>query len=302
MDMREVKAVVGELFAQDRGEVSQEEHRDFMRTAWRVTRELARLQGMPLDERLEDWASERRNSPWEVGLVPAERAPGGMALARRFVEARELMSLAYRRHSGGGLPIGAPGPSENSEASEAQARWVEVVRAILRGMKIERDAAIYRVVRRPRGVEERWPDPEAILVYEESTIEGVLEDLVKLGAKKTQKNLAKKGLLRHEIRSLIALSGREAQEITSMGTDEARGLAILRNDEFRNSAQESMNLRGVAQALKQEMILRGLGRTEPENPLTIFAGIVKAQDEREAAPDYGDATIDAISTPKRITG
>lgn len=262
------------------------------------------------------------------GAAAHNRAAGGlMELLDQADRLPELSRAWAQTDSGpavlgtGGLALVPPKPPrcefEDLEALELLPnylpqhdpllkRWCYALEEINRYLGLERGSQEVPEMGRlgfldlvdPRTARDLWPTRLQILFWEESLVQEAEEILVSDGAAWLRKVFKQRhGLTRWESDTL----GRQAMALlrgrSEFDVEEQRSLMVARLESFMRRAKSALDLRAELAGLKQLAIVQGLGKTDPEDAISAFAGIVKSLDAKEAPRGFIDA-----SGPPKLTG
>lgn len=130
-----------------------------------------------------------------------------------------------------------------------------------------------------------YPEISEILLYEERLINKVLHMQVERGQVYAHKYLRYTLFLsENEARSVIALARKSARQQMEMDQEDERAMMTLRLQNFQQRAQAALNLREELQALKQEAVVRGLTKTQPETFMDVFARVVSESSRTPTQP------------------
>jgi len=212
-----------------------------LRTAWRVTRVLAMMQGrLSENERIELAERPHRSMPFLDGasdvvplLPPPNRQP-----TYRWLQTIETVASTIGADLL--LPTDIPTFSEHlwgfAHPDPAERLW--------------------------------WPSLQELNVYEEmQQIYPTMRLLSKFSTLEVYNRLqAQRLLTKTEIRSLVAMARRESKAVIEYADqDEERSIMILRLQEVQKRARRSLNLREEVNGLKMEAQLRGLTQQDPSS-------------------------------------
>lgn len=127
-----------------------------------------------------------------------------------------------------------------------------------------------------------WPGRLQILMWEEELIARTLEKLVKTSLTQTRTWLAEEhGLTRREALTMVKLATRLASQQAGADLEDLRSVMVLRLEDFIHRSKNALDLTQEIKGLKQLAMVQGLTRTDPEDAISAFAGIVKRLDAKE---------------------
>lgn len=131
-----------------------------------------------------------------------------------------------------------------------------------------------------------FPTRLQIITWEQVLIEETLELLVSSSIVNTRKTLNRRyGFVSNEIQVLVRLANQLAVRLTEGDIENARGLMVLRLEEYMRRAKDGLDLRAEMSALKQLTIVQGLSAEQPDDFLAKMIDSVRAiGQERRQGP------------------
>lgn len=87
--------------------------------------------------------------------------------------------------------------------------------------------------------------------------------------------LAAPGLVRWEAECVVSAARQDLQRYHEIDVATARSLLLARIDDFCKRARKALDLRAELQGIKLIALIQGLGRTEPEDSMAIFAQVAR---------------------------
>lgn len=284
--------------------------------AWRITRELARhmfavAEGETLAEALQP--SYANFDPWSIPSPFDEPMPGSPT-TRSIVTSgspklvNQILSIRERVPEQHWIKIGTkedgsdsrvPGlpilPPDRDRDDPLMREWLSAVDQIASNLGLHAGSIEYPHMAQdalPQLLMETlnaWPTRAQIVTFEEILISEALDaitglsrnlmgqTLITTSQRAVQVRMSHRyGLLPHESKSLLGMVRYAAMEMTNYDVDEARGLMILRLENFADRSRTALDLRAELSALKQLAIVQGLARTESGDLNSDFTDIVRA--------------------------
>lgn len=267
------------------------------RAAWRIAREVARLQGWlaggePLWSLLDrDDASDPDGAlPYFEAAPPGPR-PVELRLADEAALAREVdHTIALEE-----LPVDLS-PARLRQDREARrwlarlpllppvnglrARWFAVVAPLSLRLPLCRDdvgSAAWRELFCPEPLLGAWPEPDELLATEEALVERAARELVRRGAGRAALWCRDElGLSPREVESLGQLARARVRDLASGDVDTKRAIMELRLEDLTNRCRAAKDLRAEIMSVKALAVVQGVTRAEPEDLEDEFVRAVRA--------------------------
>lgn len=285
-----------------------------IRVAYRIVRELARIKGLveddeTLGEGLQ--SSLQCKDPWEiptsVRYPPSGSAAHNSAAAvtMEILDGSERLSERFRNPKGtGGLALEPPpalGPEDTYDPLEdvLLKRWCMALEEIGRYLRLEEGsekcpelgALGFVDLVDPRTARRLWPSRLQILAWEEILLEQLSRLLIDHSPRRARRIMKERhGLTPWELAPLTKQAITAIRRDAELDVEERRALMTARLEAYCARARSALDLRAELAAIKQLSIIHGLGKTEPEDAISAFAGIVKAMDAQD--------TLGASQRPK----
>jgi hypothetical protein len=243
--------------------------------AWRITREIACRRGLVLATK--ETLSEMPRSLWRITDVERgkDQPPDGETAPDH---ARKLAHAVALRPTG--------------EDSPEHAAWSYLVEFVAGYLGLPRrgpiNAALSLLMDAPT---QHWPEPGAIIDFEDQFLEAVARRLLRQPRAKVSKALQKTyGLMAHEANNLCALAARRF-EPADQNKEAEKGLHLAKLEDFAFRMREAMHPREEFQALKEISSILGLKTPEKsateEDMTDVIARVSGEKDANPARDDDG---------------
>ena len=275
-----------------REEAPSEDHYHYrVRSAWRISREMARLQGLVGESALMASSIPPASDAWSLGMryIPTggdldhDQLYGSLTAWVRGKN-RMTMSLAPP-----GLPLdlldddGLARGTYDPEEDQPLARWIWAVGEIVDMLQINLPPAGDRHADPPIAPDPdagrfgltgfldpvlcrlAWPSTEDIERFETELVDRAMEFIVDKGPGVTGKWLqAAFGLSVRESLSVLKMARTRSLAYNYDDPEEARALLAMRLERMYDKAVAALDLELGLKILKQLTLVRGLGKIEPE--------------------------------------
>lgn len=250
-------------------------------TAWRITREIARVRGLIIANR--ETLSSLIASTWTS--TDEEREKKQPPPADEPIGHTERLAWS--------LPLAAP-----ADFSQPWVYLAEFVAAYLavphRGPQ---RAALNLLLEEPT---KYWPSPPTLADFDEELVQATSRRLLKQSRARVVKGLMKAyGLLQHEAQNICGAAAAQYEYLVQGNKAAQRGLLVARMDDFAHRMREAMHPREEFQALKEIGSLLGLKqpeKEEEEEDMTDVMDRVAGEQDKEAAARLGSPRLDVGPT------
>lgn len=253
---------------------------------WRWARAAASAVGrLSDDETLDAALSDEEPCPW-TGRLVARPTPVQRALIRQGAT-----SVLYRATAGTGIALLPP-------RSTSAERWCEAF------VSVADDLGLRRAARGPDCLRLLF-DPAlaplvpvsypSILRLEELLIDQAQGVLFRHGERGVMDHFREAyGLSRRECLGLVRLARADALQYGRSSVEDDRALMVAQIKDFVDRAREAMNLGDEMRGLRELARVQGLTRTEPEDRMSEFLGVVRRVSGRQDALQLVAAAADAV--------
>lgn len=257
------------------------------RIAWRITRFLAILQGRILPEQpLSNLQNSAADDLQAEADIPKSLSSAALAEAPK----RMLEILQDTR-----LPLVPPRPDqsltfeENQQLEEIYDRFHKTLRGLKKYMPSQVSYSDPFVDSRSwYGLLDQhrcfalYPDISEIVLFEENLVQRILRVMSRNGPLQANRILRMDMCLSQEETRIIELMARrQARQLLEMDQEDERAIMTLRLHDHQRRARQAANLREELQGMKQEAIVRGLTKTQPEGFMDVFARVVSETDKAQ---------------------
>jgi hypothetical protein len=127
-----------------------------------------------------------------------------------------------------------------------------------------------------------WPSRGQIMAFEQIVVNEAIDLILEKSSRGVTKELHKAyGLLPHEQKAVVEMARVEAMEQTDFDVNEARGLMVLRLEDYIHRSRENLDSRAELWGLKQLAIIQGLSRSEAGDLVSDFTSVVRSVSQRQ---------------------
>ena len=261
---------------------------------WRWARAAAQAVGrLSDDETLDAALGDSEPCAWTKRLVPRP-TPSQRALLRQGAT-----SALYTATAGDGISLLPPrdgrAPSW-SAALESVAEDVGMTRA-------PRGPDVLRLLLDPELAQLVPVNVKAINRLEDLLVDQAQRVLFRHGERGVMDHFRDQyGLSRRECLGLVRLARSDALQYGRSSVEDDRALMVAQLKDFADRAREAMNMGDEIRALRELARVQGLTRTEPEDKMSEFLGVVGRVSGRQDALTLVSAAADAVDAePEEIS-
>lgn len=253
---------------------------------WRWSRAAAQAVGrLSDDETLDAALGDAEPDPWHRRLVPRP-TPSQRALLRQGGT-----SALYEATSGDGIPLMPPRDGR-------AAAWCAAFEAVADDLGLARG-------RRGPDCVRLLADPElaplvpvgrrAVERLEDLLVDQAQRVLFRHGERGVMDHFRERyGLGRRECLGLIRLARADAMQYGRSSVEDDRALMVAQLKDYVDRSRDAMNLDGEMKGLRELARVQGLTRTEPEDKMSEFLGVVRRVSGRQDALQLVGAAADAV--------
>lgn len=261
-------------------------HQHAIVVLWRWARAAATAVGRCSDDETLDAAlGDLDPNPWTARLVPRP-TPIQRALLRQGAT-----SALYTATAGEGICLLPP-------TDGRIARWIDAFESVTE------DIGVKRAPRGPDVLRLLMDHALAPLVRVSTTQLYALEELMvdqaqrvlfRHGERGVMDHFREKyGLSRRECLGLVRLARADALQYGRSSVEDDRALMVAMLKNYTDRARETMNMGDEIRALRELARVQGLTRTEPEDKMSEFLGVVRRVSGRQDALQLVSAAADAV--------
>lgn len=272
-----------------------------VRAAWRLMRCLALYQGrLEVNLPLEDLAP----APQEFArLTPLARMAITVKIGQqphRFRDAKHSFLVSK-------LDIPILPPTNDQKKLKAWIEGMEVLSTLigcdlLHHLDPPTDSETLWGILDPTRTHQSIPDFYRVMAYERALTDKVTGYLVRHGTKGAYDRIRKNMVLSNdEATMLISMARKHARNSVEYDQEEERAVMTMRLQEIQKRARKQFNLREELNAIKQESLVRGLTKSQPEGFMDVFAKVVEKAAKHPTLPPRQEETLQlteaVVTTP-----
>lgn len=256
---------------------------------WRWARSAAQAVGrLSDDETLDAALGDSEPDAWHVRLVPRP-TPSQRALLRQG--ATSVLYEATARHGGEGIPLLPPRDARVSEWCQA----LEAVAEDLGASRAPRGPDCLRLLLDPALAPLVPIGARAVCRLEDLLIDQAQRVLFRHGERGVMDHFRDAyGISRRECLGLVRLARADAMTYGRSSVEDDRALMVAQLKDFADRAREAMNMGDEIRALRELARVQGLTRTEPEDKMSEFLGVVRRVSGRRDALHLVEAAASAV--------
>lgn len=259
---------------------------------WRWSRAAAHAVGrLSEDETLDMALGDSLPDSWTDRLVPRP-TPSQRALIRQGAT-----SAIYQAVSGDGIPLLPP---QDGRAAE----WCRAFEAVAEDLGLRRAARgpdVMRLLGDPLLAPRVPISPQSVNRLEEILVDQAQRVLFRHGERGVMDHFRDQyGLARRECLGLVRLARADAMTYGRSSVEDDRALMVAQLKDFADRARESMNMGDEIRALRELARVQGLTRTEPEDKMSEFLGVVRRVSGRQDALQLVSAAADAVDVDVEV--
>lgn len=255
-------------------------------TLWRWCRAAAQAVGrLSDDETLDDALGDADPDAWTERLVPRP-TPTQRALLRQGGT-----SAMYEATAGEGLPLLPPRDGR-------AARWCDAFQHVADDLGLRRGRRgpdCLRLLGDPDLAPQIPVGRRAVERLEDLLVDQAQRVLFRHGERGVADHFGEAyGLGRRECLGLIRLARADALRFGRSSVEDDRALMVAQLKDFVDRSRDAMNLDGEMKGLRELARVQGLTRTEPEDKMSEFLGVVRRVSGRQDALQLVSAAADAV--------
>jgi hypothetical protein len=251
---------------------------------WRWARAAAQAIGrLSDDETLDAALGDSEPCAWTERLV-ARPTPSQRALIRQGAT-----SALYQAVSGEGIAL---------LPTREPARWCAAFEVVAEDLGLRRGPRgpdVVRVLSDPAIASLVPVAHKAVVRLEDLMVDQAQRVLFRHGERGVMDHFRDTyGLSRRECLGLVRLARADALQYGRSSVEDDRALMVAQLKDFADRARDAMNMGDEIRALRELARVQGLTRTEPEDKMSEFLGVVRAVSGRQDALQLVSAAADAV--------
>lgn len=252
---------------------------------WRWCRAAASAVGrLSDDETLDAALGDADPCPFTVRLAPRPTP------IQRMLVRQGATSALYQAVSGEGIALLPDAPR-----AEQWCAVFDIVADDLGARRAPRGPDCLRVLTDPATAPYVQASARGIIQLEDLMVDQAQRVLFRHGERGVMDHFRDKyGLNRRECLGLVRLARADALQYGRSSVEDDRALMVAQLKDYADRAREALNMGDEIRALRELARVQGLTRTEPEDKMSEFLGVVRRVSGRQDALHLVSAAADAV--------